>query len=290
LFLPLFFCFLFFLITISFYLEKLLGLKKSRYRRSRAVVGLSPGMYKPFTTPTALLIEKNRSERLLDEDGTSVAPPHRLRSHIAAPPTEGLPSTRKRAENRTEATKESCESVSDESSEETTEKPDKTSSKATKESRESVSDERNEETTQEAVENRSTVHHQSRESVSDENNKESSNEESDETNEDGDEDDDGQGAQNASGYVFPPSPHRLCPPFILRGVFIVFYYYFYYCFYYCFYFYYFSIPVVSLRRLPFWLPFQPYDTHGNAYPSLRGVLAVFSDLQPYDTYDACSSL
>jgi hypothetical protein len=90
--------------------------------------------------------------------------------------------------------------------------------------------------------------------------------------------------------VFPPSPHRLCPPFILRGVFIVFFYYFYYCFYYCFYFYYFSIPVVSLRRLPFWLPFQPYDTHGNAYPSLRGVSAVFSDLQPYDTYDACSSL
>ena len=69
-----------------------------------------------MTLAFSFTYQKARSERLLDEEGTSVAPPQRLRTHIAAPPVKPIPGSRERVENRTMA--ESRESVSDESSEE----------------------------------------------------------------------------------------------------------------------------------------------------------------------------
>ena len=54
-----FFVFFYILLTDYYFdIEKLLGPKKSKYRRSRAVVGPFPGKYKPIRTPHLLLIQE----------------------------------------------------------------------------------------------------------------------------------------------------------------------------------------------------------------------------------------
>ena len=61
----------------------------------------------------------NRSERILDEDGTSVAPPQRLRLQAAIPDVPTLSGTRQRVENRiSEAHNESGSDDSDDSEDE----------------------------------------------------------------------------------------------------------------------------------------------------------------------------
>jgi hypothetical protein len=117
-----------------------------------------------MTLAFSFTYQKARSERLLYEEGTSVAPPQRLRTHIAAPPVKPIPGSRERVENRTMA--ESRESVSDESSEET------------------GNDESNNEANNEG---------------NDEDNDEDNDEGSDESKKDNDD----QRAQIASGYVLP---------------------------------------------------------------------------------------
>ena len=76
-------------------------LKTRKFPPSRLLTAHFPGKQPRFRVLLSLLTTY-RSEQLLEDEGTSVAPPQRLRSHTAVSQTQPLPgSSRQRVENRT---------------------------------------------------------------------------------------------------------------------------------------------------------------------------------------------
>ena len=76
-------------------------LKTRKFPPSRLLTAHFPGKQPRFRVLLSLLTTY-RSEQLLEDEGTSVAPPQRLRSHTAVSQTQPLPgSSQQRVENRT---------------------------------------------------------------------------------------------------------------------------------------------------------------------------------------------
>lgn len=155
------------------------------------------GELTPVSTLSFFSDNQKRSEQKLEDDGTTVAPPQRLRSHAAASqPLPLLGSTRQRLENRTEV-----ENADDET-----------------ESSENEDDEQGSENDENDDDDSNGSNH--------------SNHSSENSDSNADDDDEGnQGAKKASGYVFPFSFallrafyyifRRRRPPILSGVVFII---------------------------------------------------------------------